>query len=150
MVDDPTDDEANTASENQLTEYHPPPQEILELDHIYKALCHSRRRYLCYSLLEDTEWSLDELATKIAAWENDIPEQAVTDHQRTQVYVSLYHAAVPKLVEEGVITFDDVTETITPGEHADQVLAALEGMGASLDHTQEAHARSEIDDQKER
>lgn len=119
---------------------------LLEIDHLYEALTHPRRRYLCYTLHEATEWSLTDLATKTAAWENDIPEQEVTDHQREQVYVSLYHAHVPKLVDEGVITFDEATETIAAADHADQVLSALNGIGASLDAEQEIHAQRKMDD----
>ncbi|MFC6976219.1 hypothetical protein ACFQL1_18485 [Halomicroarcula sp. GCM10025709] len=122
---------------------------MLEVETVYEALGHPRRRYLCYTLLEDTEWTLTELATKIAAWENDVPEHAVTNDRREAVYVSLYHAHVPKLVDEGVIAFDETTETITVAEHAEQVLAALEGMGASLDASQETHAREEIDERTE-
>ncbi|WP_135828365.1 DUF7344 domain-containing protein [Halorussus halobius] len=119
---------------------------ILELDHVYEALGHPRRRYLCYTLLEDTAWSMTDLATKIAAWENDVPEQEVTASQREQVYVSLYHAHVPKLVDERVVSFDDATETITPAENADQVLTVLEGMGSSLNGGQETHARRGMDE----
>ncbi|MFC4988055.1 DUF7344 domain-containing protein [Saliphagus infecundisoli] len=64
----------------------------LEIDHVYEALGHPRRRYLCYTLLEDAEWSLPGLATKIAAWEDGVSTDAVTDARRDQVYVSLYHA----------------------------------------------------------
>jgi hypothetical protein len=118
---------------------------VLSVDHVYQALGHPRRRYLCYTLLEGTAWSLDELAQKVAAWENDVPESAVTERQQERAYVSLYHAHVPKLVEEGVVTFDEETETITVGPNADQALAALEGVGASLDAGQESHAREETD-----
>ncbi|XVH30435.1 DUF7344 domain-containing protein [Haloferacaceae archaeon DSL9] len=121
---------------------------VLELDHVYSALGHPRRRYLCYTLLEDTKWSLTDLATKIAAWENDISESAVTERQRDLVYVSLYHAHVPKLSEEGIITFDDATETITTAHNAAQVLTALGGLGASVSVDQEAHARGEINDRE--
>lgn len=123
-----------------------PYREILELDHIYEALGHPRRRYLCYTLLEDTQWTVTELATKIAAWENEIPVQEVTDHQRERVYVSLVHAHIPKLADDDILTFDDVAELISPAENTDQVLAALEGMGATLDSQQETHARDDIDD----
>lgn len=123
--------------------------EVLEADQVYEALAKPRRRYLCYTLLEDTEWSLTDLAMKIAAWEHEIPEHEVTDYQRTQVYVSLYHHHVPKLVEENVIAFDERTETISSAEHTAQVLAALEGIGASLDALQESHARSKIDDSQQ-
>lgn len=119
---------------------------LLEIDYLYEAVSHSRRRYLCYTLHESTEWSLTGLATKTAAWENAIPEHEVTDQQREQVYVALYHAHIPKLVDEGVITFDEATETIAAADHADQVLLALDNIGASLDAEQETHAREEMDD----
>ncbi|MBV0923070.1 hypothetical protein KTS45_02560 [Halomicroarcula limicola] len=122
--------------------------EMLELDYVYSALAHPRRRYLCYTLMEETEWSLTDLAVKIAAWENKIPEGAVTDDQRDDVYVSLYHAHVPKLVAEEVLTFDEDRERISTDENAEQVLHALNGMGAHLDSKQETHARGEMDDQE--
>ncbi|MFC7202507.1 hypothetical protein ACFQJC_03205 [Haloferax namakaokahaiae] len=124
----------------------PPPPEILAIEPVYEALGHSRRRYLCYTLLENTEWSMTDLATKITAWEWGIPEHEVTADQREKVYVSLYHAHVPKLVDVGVITFDETTETISTAEHAEQVLTVLEGIGASKDANQEVHARSEMDE----
>ncbi|QRV15066.1 hypothetical protein JMJ58_19495 [Haloterrigena salifodinae] len=149
MVDDHEwDDEVDASSERSSTGQRPPPQAILELDHVYEALGHPRRRYLCYTLLEDSEWSLNDLATKIAAWETDTPEHAVSELQQERVYVSLYHAHVPKLVDEDVIAFDEMTETITTDQNAGQVLAALQGMGASLDSNQETHARGDMDDEK--
>lgn len=149
MAGDPDSDEevpsdASTSPNKQL-----PPPGFLEIEPVYEALGHARRRYLCYTLLEDTEWSLTDLATKIAAWENNVPEHVVTDDQSEEVYVALYHAHVPKLVDEGVITFDEATETITTAEHTEQVLTALEGMGASLDSNQETHARSDMDEQED-
>ncbi|RBI60816.1 hypothetical protein DMJ13_17985 [halophilic archaeon] len=137
--DTPTPSSTDQSHERTL------PPELLKINHVYSALGHPRRRYLCYTLLEDTEWPLTNLATKVAAWENDIPESAVSASQHDRAYVSLYHAHVPKLVDEGVITFDEETETITAAEHAEHVLAALEGIGGSLDSLQEAHARGEMD-----
>ena len=119
-------------------------ERALELDHVYEALRHPRRRYLCHALVEDTEWSLADLATKVTAWENDIPEHAVTAEQRQSVHVSLYHRHIPGLVEEGVVTFDEASGTIAAGPTAHQVLAALEGVGTSLDATQEV--RGEMDE----
>ena len=124
----------------------PPPEAILELDHVYTALGHPRRRYLCYSLLESTAWTLTDLATKIAAWEYEITEGEVSKDQRDKVYVSLYHAHIPKLIDDDVIDFDPQTETIGPARNAEQVAAALNGMGASVDANQETHARSEMDE----
>lgn len=156
MSGDGADEEVSTGANEEVStgagnphDVTVPRSDILELDHVYEALGHSRRRYLCYTLLEDTEWTLDELARKVAAWENDVPEHEVTNYQQEEVYVSLYHAHVPKLVDERVLTFDDATETITTAENAEQVLIALEGMGASLDSNQEVHARSDMDGSKE-
>ena len=147
MAGEPDPDEEATSDVSASPDKQLPPPSILEIEPVYEALGHPRRRYLCYTLLENTEWSMTDLATKIAAWENDVPEHAVTEDQREEVYVSLYHAHVPKLVDEGVITFDESTERITTAEHAEQVLTALEGMGASLDSNQETHARGEMNDE---
>lgn len=142
-----SDDYHGEAEENApMSGVTPPPREMLELDHVFAALAHPRRRYLCYTLLESAEWSLRNLARKIAAWEADVPTDAVTDDQRDRVYVALYHTHVPKLVDEGIVEFDESSETIRASEHAAQVLAALEGMGATLAADHEAHARSEMDD----
>lgn len=146
MAGEPYPDEEATSDVSSVSEKQLPPLDVLEIEPVYEALGNSRRRYLCYTLFEDTEWSLTDLATKIAAWENDIPEHEVTENQRERVYVSLYHAHVPKLVDESVITFDETTETITTAKHAEQVMTALEGIGASLDANQETHARSEMDE----
>lgn len=140
------DDVVGDSYSRRPTEPERVPEAVLELDPVFAALGHPRRRYLCYTLLEDTQWTLEELARKVAAWETDVPEHAVTPSQQDRAYVSLHHAHVPKLVDEGVISFDEDTETITPGRNAAQVLSALEGVGSSLDSIQERHARSEMDD----
>ena len=109
------------------------PDGVLELGHVYRALGAPRRRYICYLLLERAQWSLSAVATKIAAWESDVPEHAVSEQKREDVSLMLYHIDVPKLVDEAVITFDEQTETIAPGDNAEQVLAALDGMATNLD-----------------
>lgn len=125
----------------------PPPAEILNLEFVYEALAHARRRYLCYSLLSSSRWTLTELATKLVAWERDIPEEDVTDFERDEMYVSLYHTHVPKLIELDIIEFegDETEELIVADENAVQVLAVLEGAGASIDALQEAHARRDYE-----
>lgn len=122
-----------------------PQPEALELDHVYDALAHPRRRYLCYSLLGEPTWSLSDLATTIAAYENDVSEDAVSECQRHRVLVSLYHAHVPKLVDDGVLAFDDATETVRPAENAPEVFSVLEAVGRILDNRQATHGRGETD-----
>jgi hypothetical protein len=129
---------------------------VLGLDHVYGALSHPRRRYLCYTLLEDEEWSLAELARRIAAWEDEAAGsgapgsgaagEATPESRWERVYVALYHAHVPKLVEMDVVAFDEETGTVTPAGNAEQVLDALRGVGGSVDASQESHARDRTDD----
>ncbi|ODR79509.1 hypothetical protein BG842_12355 [Haladaptatus sp. W1] len=144
---DNTPDDTETASE-KLSDAELPElsEDVLELNHVFQALAESRRRYLVYTLKSKTQWELTDIATKIASWEMDLPEHEVPGGEVERTYVSLYHAHVPKLVDEGVITFEKSTEVIRPGPNAQQVLAALAGAGASLDMQQESHARSEMDD----
>lgn len=128
---------------------HPPPEEVLDIEFVYEALAHPRRRYLVYSLLSSSRWTLQELATKLVAWERDIPEADVTPLDRDEMFVSLYHAHVPKLVELNIVEFEDgEKEVVTAAENATQVLAVLEGAGASLDAAQETHARHDYQEEE--
>ena len=136
------EDLVQRAINEYINAIEPPPEEILELESVFEALAHPRRRYLVYSLLSSTEWTLRELATKLVAWERDIAEEAVIDHDRDEMTASLYHTHVPKLVDHGIVEFSNGEEdVIVAADNAVQVLAALEGIGASLDTLQEAHAR---------
>lgn len=138
------DSEVQQAVNEFIREIRTPPEEILEMEHVFEALAHPRRRYLIYSLLSSTRWTLPELATKLVAWERDIEEEAVTDLDRDEMFTSLYHAHVPKLVEHDIINYQDGEEGVIVADiNAVQVLAALEGFGASVDVDQEVHAQRE-------
>ncbi|MFB6106307.1 MAG: hypothetical protein ABEJ70_04965 [Halobacteriaceae archaeon] len=126
-----------------VRDVEPPPAGVLEMEYVFEALAHPRRRYLVYSLLSSTEWTLRGLATKLVAWEQGVAEEAVSDADRDEMVVSLYHAHVPKLIAHGIVEYADREgEVIVAGESAVQVLAALEGLGASVDDAQETHAKS--------
>ena len=139
-------DEVQREVDEYIRDIQPPPEEILEMEYVFEALAHPRRRYLVYSLLSNTEWTLQELATKLVAWERDVAEEAVTEFDRDEMFTSLYHAHVPKLVDLDVIEYRNGEKgIIAAAEHAVQVLAALEGLGASVDTAQEAHARTDYE-----
>ncbi|MFB6096932.1 MAG: hypothetical protein ABEJ74_06055 [Haloferacaceae archaeon] len=131
------DDSEATRGSSALLTINP---NVLRTDRVFGAIDHPRRRYLLYALVTDGAWALEELATKLVAWERDVDENAVFEDERDRMYVSLYHVHVPKLVEYGVIRFDEETETISRGEHAEQVIAVLDNIGGSLDSQQEQHA----------
>lgn len=122
---------------------------VLELDRAFSVLSHPRRRYLMYALAENPEWTLRELATKLAAWETDVDERDVDAQTRDRFYTSLYHTHVPKLVAQGVAEYDAETGTIARTNHAKQVFAVLAGAGGCLDSAQEQHAEQAYDDESE-
>lgn len=118
---------------------------ILELDHVFESLAHARRRYLLYAL-QDAERSLREIATRVTAWEQDVPIDVVSSADVDRVYVSLYHNHVPHLVEQDIVAFDEATGMVESAGNGDQVLAVLTNAGATLDSQQEDHARSQRDE----
>lgn len=119
---------------------------VLDLDHVFEALGHPRRRYVLYTLLEDPEVSLRELASKVAAWENEVPAGALPEEDIDRVHIALYHSHVPKLAEDDIVEFSEADETVKRASNAGQVLAVLESAGGSTDSGQEAHARSDHDE----
>lgn len=80
----------------------------LSKDELFRILSSSRRRYIIYFLHEaEGEVSLGDLATRIAAKENDRPPEDVTDSERQRVYISLYQTHLPKLEESGIVEYDE-------------------------------------------
>ena len=80
----------------------------LSKDELFRILSSSRRRYIIYFLHEEgAPVSLNDLATRIAAEENDRPVEEVTDSERQRVYISLYQTHLPKLEEADIITYDE-------------------------------------------
>jgi len=118
---------------------------VLELDGVFAALAHPRRRYLLYTLVDGIEEeTLTELATKIAAWEQDKALDDVGEGERRSVHVALYHSHVPKLADLGIVDYREGSDVLVRAVNADQVRAVLDGAGAELDSRQETHA-SETD-----
>ena len=110
-----------------------PPKQVVGMDVIFESLAHRRRRCVCCMLLKRQQWALDEMVATIAAWE---AQSANMDEQslHTRVHTALSHTHLPKLVEMGVIRFDDDTETITRGANARPVLSALQGIGVGVEN----------------
>lgn len=115
------------------------------MDHVFGVLNHPRRRYVLYALSSGNECTLGELALRIAAWERDVEEHDVDDEKRDHVSLSLYHAHVPMLEDEGVVEYDRSEETLRLGTHAEQALAVLESASGAADVSQRAHAEADVD-----
>lgn len=119
---------------------------LLDLDSVFSALAHPRRRYLFYSVVNDRSTdTLPELARKLAAFEQDKPLDEVTEDERRRVHVSLYHSHIPALAAHGILEYDYKEDTIIPARNIEQVQAVLDGASGELDVRQEAHARAEDD-----
>lgn len=76
-------------------------------ERIFGALANKRRRYILYCLHDHTHMNVETLATQIAAWEEDSPIEDIPDDVSNQVFTSLVHAHLPKLVDYGLIEYDD-------------------------------------------
>ncbi|MFW5938922.1 MAG: DUF7344 domain-containing protein [Halolamina sp.] len=79
----------------------------LTQDTVYDLLSNKRRRFVI-SKLRRTEGavSVNELSEAVAAWENGIEIDELTDKQIKRVYVSLYQIHIPKLDEAGLVEYD--------------------------------------------
>lgn len=79
----------------------------LTMDTTFDLLSNPRRRFTLYYLSQhDEEMSLNEIAAEIAAWENQVEVEELSDAQQKRTYVSLYQTHLPKMTEVGVIEFD--------------------------------------------
>ena len=67
----------------------------------------SRRRY-AIEYLEQFEYPVElrTLATYVAAAEQNLPVEAVSDATRERVAIQLHHVDVPELLAEGYIDYD--------------------------------------------
>ena len=84
------------------------------IDAIYRCLADSRRRYVL-SYLRDTGdgiASVGDLADHVVEQETHSPAPS-----RDSVLISLYHTHLPMLAGEGLIAFDERTETVRYRHH---------------------------------
>ncbi len=89
----------------------------LSQDTAFDLLSNARRRLaLQYLQDEGGPISIGELATQVAAMENDIPPDDVDAQQRKRTYVSLYQTHVPKLAKANAVDYDpdEGVVTLTP------------------------------------
>jgi len=149
--EDPDEATGNaTEAEESMDNSNGAPDPILELDEVFAALGHPRRRYLLYTLVNgSTEAPLSDLATDIAAWELEKPASEVTAGERRRVHISLYHSHIPKLASLGILDYHEAENVIVRAVNTAQVQAVLDGAGAELDSRQESHVRDTDDRQSE-
>lgn len=97
-------------------------------DEISSVLSHSHRRFILqYLHSANTPLSRDELAAELAAWKNPLAAaDQLGDGRTTLVELSLVHSHLPKMAEAGLIRYDEVRQTVTLGNRADEGRAHLQ------------------------
>ena len=80
------------------------------LDPTFRLLASERRRHLLYLLREHGSFSIEDLADLLTGWLAARHGDAVaTPEDRQRVYTELYHVDVQKLVDLGVVEFDEAS-----------------------------------------
>lgn len=98
--DEPTNEESNRTEPTTDDTFH-----ILQNKRRRAVIRYLKRR-------EVKSATLDELATHIAAQENDVDVSQISSYQRKRVYVSLYQSHLTKMDDFGVIDYDRDRGTI--------------------------------------
>jgi DNA-binding transcriptional ArsR family regulator len=99
--------------------------ESVDRDELFHILRNRRRRFALHLLKhESSSVDVGELATQVAAWENDVSVEAVSSKQRRRVYNALQQTHVPKLEAAGVVEVERREVELT--DRADELDIYLE------------------------
>lgn len=102
---------------------------------IFDVLSNPRRRHVVRVLEQQGgAVSLDALARRVAAAENDISRDEVSYHQRKRVYTALQQGHLPTMDDCGIIAFDRDRGIIAPTDglaDVERYLDAVRGDGSS-------------------
>jgi len=104
----------------------------LDRDCIRAVLDDARRRHVLQIVSQLRITTTRDLATQIAAREHEVDPAAVTEAERRDLTIELYHVHLPKLADAGVVTVDRGVERIQPGPNATVALDALRDLSEQL------------------
>ncbi|MDS0222202.1 hypothetical protein NDI54_12660 [Haloarcula sp. S1AR25-5A] len=109
----------------------PETQELVPLDDRLSLLSSRYRRYLLYALSQyTTPVSLAVLADTVTEIEHGTPVESYRD-ERLDIYTTLYHNHLPRLVDAGVVQYDQGEDTVDIGPNAPALVPLLE---TTLEH----------------
>lgn len=95
----------------------------LSRDQIFELLTNSRRRkILRYLDANEGRGHLEDIAARIAAVEDGIQLDSVSDERQRTIYISLYQHHCPKMFEAGVIDYDRDEGAVTLQDTASVLL----------------------------
>lgn len=85
----------------------------LDLGALFDVLSSPRRRYVLANLQHcDEPTTLADLARDVCAWELGCDPSDVPEGRDEPVRVSLYHAHVPKMVDAGLVAYEEDRRTV--------------------------------------
>jgi hypothetical protein len=88
----------------------------------------SRRRAAIHYLKQcdtDTEITLSDLSTQVAAWEHGVDPDELDYEERRSVHISLYQSHIPRMDDVGLIDFDQEHNIITLTETGEEIDVCL-------------------------
>lgn len=99
----------------------------LPKDDLYEVMANRRRRYTVHAL-EGTEEPMEigDIAETVAAWENDVDPDRVSYDERKRVYTALQQSHLPKMDDDGIVSFDRNRGTVEMTELAEELRVYLE------------------------
>lgn len=102
------------------------PSGPVSIDAVFELLSHRRRR-ICLQCLQTHEQALPlaDLADEVAVREHETSLDEISAEAVKQIYMSLYHAHIPKLADHGVISYEQATDTVAVADEAEHVLSYL-------------------------
>ncbi|RDI73017.1 hypothetical protein DWB78_04965 [Halopelagius longus] len=95
---------------------------------MFDVLTDQRRRFAIRCLIEyDTPMTLADLADEVAVREEERPLSEIPAEDVMQVYLSLYHAHIPKLVDVGVADYSQEQDLVyfEESQRIERILDAL-------------------------
>lgn len=107
-----------------VTEPHSP--DSISLDETLSLLASRQRRFLLYGLsLYSTPVSLARLTDTVTELEHGRPAEQYAD-ERLDIYTGLYHNHLPRLVDAGVVQYDQSADMVGIGHNAVDLVPLLE------------------------
>lgn len=117
----------NTPCSTAAPEPDPTDIESIASDTALGILSNERRRCVLRCLLPvDNPMALADLADEVAASENGTGTTDVSKEDAKDVYVSLYHADIPKLAAADIVEYDQVQNTVTLTRNAAELRPLLD------------------------
>lgn len=94
------------------------------LDDLFEILASQRRRYILHCLRKhDSSLALADVADEVAVYENESNITDISAEEIKRVYISLYHTHIPKLAEQGLVTYSQERDLVTLSETGKQLSA---------------------------